>query len=72
MFANLEDPSANIDERVASNIPPSTKPGKANVPSLTSPRTNKPKTLPKAPEETPVNPKTDQSAPKCFSCAFFC
>ena len=70
-MVNLEDPFAITEGRVAPNIPPSIKPGKASAPLLTSPRINKPKMLPKALEGTPVNPKRDQSAPICFSCAFF-
>ena len=70
-LVNLEDPFASAEGRVAPNIPPSIKPGKASVPSLTSSRINKPKILPKALEGTPANPKRDQSAPICFSCAFF-
>ena len=70
-MVNLEDPFASAEGRVVPNIPPIIKPGKASVPSLTSPRINKPKTLPMAPEGTPVNPKRDQSAPICFCCAFF-
>ena len=33
-FANLEDPFASVEGRIAPNIPPMIKPGKAKVPSL--------------------------------------
>ena len=70
-MVNLEDPFASAEGKTAPNIPPMIKPGKAKVPSLASAKLTKPRTLPKALEGTPVNPKRDQSAPICFSCAFF-